>query len=158
MCVGRNGDTTIHHQKQHGYCPKTYSPMPGFTDYVRKCYWATMSTGWFGPLGTVQHRVHGHLIPAPSTKRKYCGLSSEGVVGKTARQQAVQWSSGFDIGESNKIFKDVKAKVSFGSSSQTGYDSNAQMTFTFGHSGYLCGTNSHDPSKAAQLVMRGNLP
>jgi len=154
MCVGRNGDTTIHHQKQHGYCPRTYKLMPGFVDYVRKCFWMVKSTGWFGPSGSVLHRVHRHFIPPPYTPRKFCGFELAGGIAHTNNQQAVQWSGGFDIGASDKI-KDVTLKASFSSSTQTGYDTEAKMIFTFGHQGWICGTN-HDPSKAAQLVMRGH--
>ena len=75
----------------------------------------------------------------------------------THHQRAIQWSSGFDIGASDKLFKDVKGTVSFSSSTQTGYDANAQMVFNFGHAGFICGTN-HDTGKAALLVMRGYLP
>ena len=71
----------------------------------------------------------------------------------TTNEDAIQRSSGFDIGASDKI-KNVTLKASFSSSAQTGYDANAQMVFTFGHAGWICGTN-HDPNKAALLVMRG---
>ncbi len=116
------------------------------------------STGWFGPSGSVQHRIrrHNHLvpIPIPHTPSKFCGFELAGGIAHTNKQQAVQWSSGFDIGASDKI-KDVTLKASFSSSTQTGYDTDAEMIFTFGHQGWICGTN-HDPNKAAQLVMRGH--
>ncbi len=156
MCVGTNGDTTIHHQKQNGYCPRTYKPMPGFVDYVRKCFWMVKSTGWFGPSANLQHRVHGHLIGAPHTPNKFCGPEPGGATVPTAKQEAVQWSAGFDIGAADKI-KDVTLKASFGSSTQTGYDANAQMLFTFGHAGFICGTNG-DTGRAAQLHHMSSRP
>ena len=56
-------------------------------------------------------------------------------------------------GQSNGI-EGVSLNASFTSSAQTGYDSNAQIAYTFTHAGYACGTN-HDPPKAAIVVMRG---
>jgi nucleoside recognition membrane protein YjiH len=72
---------------------------------------------------------------------------------ETSNEMAVQWSSGFNIGASNGI-KDASLSATFSSSAQTGYDSNAQIIYTFEHAGYACGTN-HDPPKAAIVVMRG---
>ncbi len=94
-----------------------------------------------------------HPGQAPSTPGKFCGQQLKGSKAKTHHQEAIEWSSGFDIGASNGI-KDAKLKADFSSSSQTGYDTNAQMIFTFKHDGWICGTN-HDPGTAAQLVMRG---
>jgi hypothetical protein len=148
MCIGHPGDNTVPHQKQHGYCPRRYASLPGLVSYVHQCFWMVRSTGWFGPSGNVQ-RPSG----TPRTPAKFCGQEPGGFTAKTAKEQAIQWSSGFDIGASDKI-KDVTLKASYSSSTQTGYDSNAQMLFTFGHSGWICGTN-HDPATAGLLVMRG---
>lgn len=148
-CIGRPGDNSFKQIKQHSYCPRKYVPIPSLVYYVRKCFWMVKSTGWFGPSGTVQHPKG-----TPRTPAKFCGKEPRDFTAKTARQEAIQWSSGFDIGASDKI-KGVTLKASFSSSAQTGYDTNAQMIFTFGHAGFICGTN-HDPIKAALLVMRGN--
>ena len=148
MCHGLPGES-VHKEKQHGYCPSKYEPVHSLVYYVTKCFWMVRSTGWFGPSGSVQHPAH-----APATPAKFCGPEARGFVAKTTSQEAIQWSSGFDIGAADTI-KGVTLKASFSSSAQTGYDANAQMIFTFGHAGWICGTN-HDPNKAAQLVMRGN--
>lgn len=149
MCHGLPGDNSVPHKKQHGYCPRKYVPVPSLVYYVTKCFWMVKSTGWFGPVGDVQHPR-----PAPSTPARFCGQGPRGFIAKTNRQEAIQWSSGFDIGASDKI-KNVTLKASFSSTAQTGYDTNAQMLFTFGHAGWICGTN-HIPAKAALLVMRGS--
>src|SRR5258708_33650970 len=73
---------------------------------------------------------------------------------KRISRRLFKWSSGFEIGASDSI-KGVTLKASFGSTAQTGYDTNAQMVFTFGHRGWICGTNRTN-QKAALLVMRGN--
>lgn len=137
------------HKKQHGKCPRTTKDSLGNTVDVYKCLWLVKSTGWFGPSGSVVHPKH-----APSTPAKFCGLVQKGISVKTSKEKAIQWSAGFEIGGSTDI-KGVTLKASFGSTAQTGYDANDQMIFTFGHTGYICGTN-RIPKNAAQLVMRGN--
>ncbi len=148
MCHGHPGDNSVPQKKQHSPCPRKYTS-GGFTYYVRKCFWMDRSTGWFGPSAQIQHPKS-----APTTPGKFCGPEPQGSTPMTSDGAAIQWSKGFDIGTSNKV-KDVTLKFSFNSSAQTGYDANAQMIFTFGHSGWICGTN-HDPKTAAQLVVRGN--
>ena len=64
----------------------------------------------------------------------------KGISVKTNKEKAIRWSAGFEIGGSTAI-KGVTLKASFGSTAQTGYDANDQMIFTFGHTGYICGTN-----------------
>ena len=149
ICYGPANDSNIPYQHQHGTCPHTIKDKQGATHYVHKCFWMVKSTGWFGGSGSVQHPKQ-----SPRTPGKFCGPELRGGTVPTANQEAVQWSSGFTIGASDKI-KDVTLKASFGSSSLTGYDANAQMVFTFGHAGWICGTN-HDPASASQLVMRSN--
>ena len=140
------------HLKQHGQCPRKYAdPATGTNRVVYKCLWLVRSTGWFGPVGNLVHPKH-----APRTPRKFCGPEMAGATPHTNKENAVTWSSGFEIGASAGV-KGVNLNVSFASTAQTGYDSDDQMNFTFTHAGFLCGTN-HDPGKAAQLVMRGNLP
>lgn len=136
------------HEKQHSFCPRKYMA-GGFTYYVHKCFWMVRSTGWFGFSDHVLHPKD-----APHTPGKFCGEQLANSAAKTHKEKAVQWTDGFDIGASNKI-KGVNLHASFSSSAQTGYDTNAQMIFTFKQDGWICGTN-HDPAKAAQLVVRGN--
>ena len=95
-----------------------------------------------------------HPKDAPSTQVKFCGEVQAGISVKTSNQKAVRWSSGFEIGASDSI-EGATLKASFGSTAQTGYDTNDQMVFKFGHTGWICGTNDI-PRDAAQLVMRGN--
>jgi hypothetical protein len=106
------------------------------------------STGWFGLSASVKNPAN-----APSTPGKFCGFQMKGSIAKTSKEKAIQWSTGFTIGAADSI-KGVTGNVSFGSTAQTGYDSDDQMIFTFGHVGWICG-NNHDPAKAALLVMRG---
>jgi hypothetical protein len=148
MCVV-NPFQTVPHKKQHGKCPRTWTNPHGGKDEVYKCIWAVKSTGWFGPSGSMVHPRN-----APRTPGRFCGQVQAGISIKTSNQKAVQWSSGFEIGGSAGI-KGVNLKASFGSTAQTGYDTNDQMIFTFRHTGWICGTN-HIPRDAAQLVMRGN--
>ncbi len=148
VCHGHSGDNSVPQEKQHSSCPRKYVA-DGFTYYVHKCFWMVRSTGWFGLSTNVTHPSK-----SPRTPGKFCGQELKNSTGKTHTQKAVQWSGGFDIGASDKI-KGAKLKVSFSSSAQTGYDTNAQMLFRFKQDGWICGTN-HDPKTAAQLVMRGN--
>lgn len=148
MCVV-NPFQTVPHKKQKGRCPRTWTNSNGGKDHVYKCIWAVKSTGWFGPSGSMVHPRR-----APSTPGKFCGQVQAGISVKTSQEKAIQWSSGFEIGASAGI-KGVNLKASFGSTAQTGYDTNDQMIFTFKHNGWICGTN-HKPALAALLVMRGN--
>ncbi len=146
-----SSDSSTPHQKQHGSCPKTFMDQQGRTEYVHKCLWLVKSTGWFGPSDNVQHPKN-----APHTPGKFCGEELKGSMAMTHTEKAIQWGSGFSLGKAIGI-KGANLKVSFDGSSQTGYDTNAQMVFTFGHDGWICGTN-HEPKRAAQLVARGNRP
>jgi hypothetical protein len=148
LCYGPPNDSNIPYQHQHGQCPHHFTNQIGQVFYVHKCIWMVKSTGWFG-AGDLQHPS-----AIPSTPAKFCGFEPKGQTIKTANEKAVQWAHGYDIGASTGI-KGANLKADFSSSSQTGYDANAQMTFTFAHDGYLCGTNK-DPSNAAILVMRSN--
>lgn len=148
MCVV-NPFQTVPHKKQHGKCPRIWTNPHGGKDEVYKCIWAVKSTGWFGLSGSMQHPR-----TAPRTPGRFCGQVQGGISVKTSTEKAIQWSSGFEIGASAGI-KGVNLKASFGSTAQTGYDSNDEMIFTFGHSGWICGTNNA-PGKAALMVMRGN--
>src|SRR6185437_3432028 len=135
MCVA-NPFETVPHKKQHGKCPRTWTNPHGGKDDVYKCIWAVKSTGWFGPSGSMVHPKD-----APSTQAKFCGEVQAGISVKTSTQKAVRWSSGFEIGASDSI-EGATLKASFGSTAQTGYDTNDQMVFKFGHTGWICGTNS----------------
>lgn len=148
MCVV-NPFQTVPHKRQHGKCPRTWKNAHGGTDEVYKCIWAVKSTGWFGLSGSMVHPA-----TAPRTPGRFCGQVQAGITVKTTNQRAVQWSSGFEIGITAGI-KGINLKASFGSTAQTGYDTNDQMIFTFGHNGWICGTNGL-PQHAALLVMRGN--
>jgi hypothetical protein len=145
-----SSDITTSHQKQHGKCPRTFTDQQGRTEYVHKCLWLVRSVGWFGS-GDIQHPKS-----IPHTPRKFCGPEPKGQVIKTSNESAIQWTSGWNLGASLGI-KGANLKGSFNSSSQTGYDDNAQMVFTFKGAGVMCGTN-RDPSRSALLVMRGNMP
>jgi hypothetical protein len=148
-CYGFLGQH-VPHQKQHGKCPRTFKNQHGVKLPVHKCVWLLRSTGWFGAGNIV------HPKPIPHTPRKYCGEEPKGQIVMTSREKAVQWSSGWDLGTDLGI-KGANLTASFNGSSQTGYDNNAQMVFTFKQAGVMCGTD-HDPSRAALLVMRGHLP
>jgi len=147
-CHGREGDNSIKHQKQHGYCPRKYKA-DNLTYYVSKCYWMVRSTGWFGPSDNVLHPSS-----APSTPGKFCGHELAGSKPSTHHQEAVQWTSGYEIGAANGI---TGTNANFSGSAQTGYDTDAQLVVVFKQTGWLCGTN-RDPEFAAQLVVRGSKP
>ncbi len=140
----------VPHEKQSGKCPHTFTNSDGTVFRVRKCLWMVKSTGWFGGATVVRPK------PIPNTPGKFCAEQQAGTTFKTSKEKAVQWSSGYEIGASTGI-KGVKAKVSFSSSAQTGYDSNALMKFHFGRTGFACGTDK-DPSRAPIVVVRGSRP
>jgi hypothetical protein len=127
---------------QHGSCPAQYKGI-----WVIWCVWKIRSTGWFGGA-SVQFPKN-----APSTPYYNCAFQRHGTSFHSDRGKAVEWDSGYQIG-ANLGIKGVHLKVDYGSTSQTGYDSNA---FGFARDGWMCGTNTA-PSKAAQLVARDNLP
>ena len=104
------------------------------------------STGWFGAAKIV------HPKNAPNTPAKFCAHGDSNLSVGTANERAISWSGGWNLGGTLGV-KGVSLKVSYSSSAHTGYDSNDQMVFTFGHAGFLCGTN-HD-WQAEQVVMRG---
>ena len=146
-CYGFVGEK-VPHEKQKGYCPRTFTNQEHVKEPVHKCIWQVESTGWDAGAQSP------HPKNPPSTPAKFCGGRQErGSMFETSNEMAVQWSSGFNIGASNDI-KDASLSATFSSSAQTGYDSNAQIIYTFEHAGYACGTN-HDPPKAAIVVMRG---
>ncbi len=138
----------VPHEKQKGNCPRTFTNQEHVKEPVHKCIWQVESTGWDAGAQS------SHPKSPPSTPAKFCGGRQEaGSRFSTTDEMAVQWSSGFNIGLSNGI-KGVSLNATFSSSAQTGYDTNAQIVYTFKHGGYACGTN-HDPPKAAIVVMRG---
>jgi hypothetical protein len=149
LCVASPDAPPIPHKKQHGKCPRTYTDSIGNPEQVYKCLWMVHSTGWFGPSGSV---VHPEQVP--STPSRFCGQVGSGFKVQTNRQKAIRWSAGFEIGASDGI-KGVDLKANFGGSAETGYDANAQMTFTFKHAGWICGTDAK-PKNAALLVVRGS--
>jgi hypothetical protein len=146
-CYGYVGEK-VPHEKQKGNCPRTFTNQEHVKEPVHKCIWQVESTGW--DTGAQSP----HPKNPPNTPAKFCGGKQEaGAKFSTTNEKAVQWSSGFNIGLTNSI-KGVSVSASFSSSAQTGYDSNAQIVYTFTHAGYACGTN-HLPQRAAIVVMRG---
>jgi hypothetical protein len=146
-CYGFVGEK-VPHEKQKGYCPRTFTNQEHVKEPVHKCVWQVKSTGWDAGAQSP------HPKNPPSTPAKFCGgFQDPGSRFGTTNEKAVQWSKGFDIGFSNGI-KGVSLNASYSSSAQTGYDSNAQIVYIFKHGGYACGTN-HNPPKAAIVVMRG---
>jgi len=120
----------------------------GYVRYVHMCFWMVHSTGWFAGA-TIEHPSQ-----APSTPSDNCGEQEKGTHFDTSHGTAIEWSKGWDLGAALGL-KGANLKYSFDTSTQTGYDKNALLHFQFQHTGYICGTNNV-PSKAAQLVMRGN--
>lgn len=149
LCVFSPG-VSVPRKKQHGKCPRTHQEN-GNTVEVYKCLWLVKSTGWFGPVGTVTHPRK-----VPHTPGSFCGRVEAGITAHTNKEKAIQWSSGFEIGGSTGI-KGVTLNASYGSTAQTGYDTNAEVFFHFKRDGWLCGTN-RKPADAAILVIRGHRP
>lgn len=154
LCVFSPG-VSVPRKKQDGKCPLTHQENANTVE-VYKCLWLVKSTGWFGPLGTVQQSIHRHPLPVPHTPASFCGPEGAGITAHTNKEKAIQWSSGFEIGGSTGI-KGVTLNASYGSTAQTGYDANAEVFFHFKHNGWLCGTN-RKPADAALLVIRGHRP
>jgi len=85
---------------------------------------------------------------APDTPSYDCNYYLKGGVFKADYGSAVTWSQGFDLSADG---------IGFNAETETGYDADGRMDFTFGHGGWLCGTNGNDAT-AAQLVARGKKP
>ncbi|HEY1621531.1 MAG TPA: hypothetical protein VGG25_28155 [Streptosporangiaceae bacterium] len=89
----------------------------------------------------------GAKVYHPKKRPRYQECASEpgGQTVTTHRERAVRWSGGFDI-----------AQVGFSASSQTGYDSSAELKYKYSsHGGYECGTNHDAPAQSPQLIARG---
>jgi hypothetical protein len=112
--------------------------------YVHMCLWTIRSTGRYG--GGIM--VHPKQVPRSGN----CARYDRGVGFSGDSGSAVTWSSGFELGASLGI-KGVDLKATFSGSARTGYDQNARMSFKFGRTGYMCGTNG-PISTAAILVQR----
>ncbi len=144
-CVGPQG-VKVPRQKQQGTCPRKFTNDLGMVFYVHRCLWLVKSTGWFAGSSEVHRKAIPH---APG---KFCAIEQAGGTFQTSKEKAIQWSNGFELGAALGI-KGVDLKTDFNSSTQTGYDANAQIIFTFKHDGFACGTN-HDAPRAAQVVVR----
>jgi hypothetical protein len=138
-CIGLAG-TDVHplHQK---HCPGHVGGSP-----VHKCFWMIHSRGWFGGQ-SIQHPK-----AAPHTPRGNCAFH----LAHADHGSAIKWSHGFELGAALGV-KGVGGKASFNSTTHTGYDANAVMSFHFRHKGFLCGTNRSE-AHAAILVQRANKP
>jgi hypothetical protein len=132
FCLGYKG----HPQKG---CPK--KTPTGATDIV-KCIFKVRSNGWSGGA------TISYPNTAPRTPRYDCDQYARGTGFHRDNGAAVNWSKGFELAADG---------IGFNTETQTGYDTDGHMTFSFGHKGYLCGTNADDAT-AAQLVARGTLP
>lgn len=81
-----------------------------------------------------------HPVSAPSANQ--CVPELAGGSFQTSNERAVTWSAGFSI-----------PPLGFNGQAQTGYDTSAQLSFVFGSTGELCGTNDIPPG-AAQVVAK----
>jgi hypothetical protein len=145
-CYGYLGEHNVHHQKQKGQCPRTFTNQHGVKLPVHKCLWQVKSTGWDAGATIVNPKT------IPFAAGKYCTPQGRGSTFSTSNETAVQWSSGYDIGATTGI-KGINLKASYSDSAQTGYDTNAVMQFHFQNKGVACGVGK-DASNAGIVVMR----
>jgi hypothetical protein len=140
-CACPAHDSSCHHLKQHSPCPQTWAG-----SVVHHCVWAVHSIGWSGGA-TVTHPA-----AAPATEGYNCDDQGAGTNFHNDYGTAVQWAANFQVGAALGL-KGVNLKTTYGSTTQTGYDTNALEYIKFNRHGYICGTNG-PPSSAAQLVAR----
>jgi hypothetical protein len=140
MCGGPP-NIKVPRRHQHGYCPKKY-----VTEYVHECLWMVQSIGWSGGA-TSTHPTH-----EPATQGYNCDPQQAGSHFNSDFGAAIEWASKFAVGAALKI-KGVNLKTTFGTTTQTGYDTNALLYYQFTRGGYICGTNG-EPSSATIVLAR----
>jgi hypothetical protein len=96
--------------------------------------WLARSDGWFGGENVV------HPANAPSATQ--CAPYLSGGQFQTSDARAVTWSAGFAV-----------TAIGLNAQAQTGYDTTAQITYSYGENGVACGTND-GPYQAAQVVAK----
>ena len=108
-------------------------------------HWHVRENSWIGGQKLITE------TSPPSTATGICAqyLPGPGSSFQTGSAQAIKWTAslGLDMGD-----------VSFEATSQTGYDTNAQITYGFAnatHVNYVCGTNTV-PSNAWRVVVQSN--
>lgn len=111
--------------------------LKGWTCHIRVCWrYLVRSDGW----ASGDHELHPRT--APRTPSGNCSPYHAGGSFTTSTEKAVSWSGGLSV-----------TQFGFGAEAQTGYDTTAQISFTFGVHRWLCGTNG-SPPQASQLVAR----
>lgn len=150
LCFGPENDSNVPRKPQNGNCPRSFTNAQHAIFYVHKCIWEVKSTGWFGGQNTQ------HPKAAPKTPARFCAPHEATDQFDSDFGKAIKWSKGFDMG-ADLGYKGAHGKANYDSSAETGYDSDALMSFKFKHNGFLCGTD-HSEAKAALLVQRSNLP
>lgn len=80
--------------------------------------------------------------PRSAPRANQCTPQEAGSSFQTTNERAVTWSAGFSI-----------PPLGFNGQAQTGYDTSAELSFAFGSTGELCGTNDYPPG-AAQVVAK----
>lgn len=112
-------------------------PMGGFKCKDGVCVkYQVRSDGWASGESEV------HPRQAPKTPSFDCVPYQAGGSFSTDSERAKTWSGGLSV-----------TALNFSAEAQTGYDTSAQVSFTFGASRALCGTNAVPPA-AAQLVAK----
>jgi hypothetical protein len=80
--------------------------------------------------------------PRGAPRANQCVPEVPGGSFQTTNERAVTWSAGFSV-----------PTLGFNGQAQTGYDTSAQLSFAFGSTGELCGTNDYPPG-ATQVVAK----
>lgn len=101
-------------------------------------YYMDHVNGW---AGGADHKTPTSI---PSTPSKYCVHQEPGSTGQSDNTAAVTWSGSLGIGTG----------LRFTASVQTGYDSGAQVTYSFSASRHLCGQKDNPGGAPGQLVVR----
>ena len=80
----------------------------------------------------------------PSTPNRFCTGQMKGSGPTAGRTTAVTWRKKLGL----------QSQLGFEATSETGFDSSAQLTYTYLHNGRLCGTNGGPGATPRQLVAR----
>lgn len=111
-------------QKGWCYCPKAERGKS-------HCAFQIHTTGWW----LAQNILHN--VAPPKIYYGYCGKVLAGGSAQTNTEAARTYSLGFSI-----------PYTGLGASAQTGYDTDLQLTYSFGSNGYVCSTTRQAPGKS----------
>lgn len=118
----------------HDVCGTTGKVRPDGANGKTEQRYVVRSTGWASGV-KIEH-------PSKAPTATHCVPEVAGGSFQTTNERAVTWSAGFSI-----------PALGFNGQAQTGYDTSAELSLSFGADGWLCGTND-DPPGATLVVAK----